>query len=176
MFISTVITKWESKRDGRGRTAALDLPTGRTFLLNPNRITNLLSKGTGSKFNFYDVMTSKKESPSYVESNSTPQEFRTAYDTRHVSKFVALPIYRNNRLINETVITRVACEDIAYFDVCNFSATSCWVVYEIKGVKRVKALCEVTFTSIINALSGLTADDTFITADSTLYFADEMVI
>jgi hypothetical protein len=155
MFILSTITKWESLRDGRHRVGALDLPTGREFVINPNRLVDIRDKGTGSKFLFFDNHLDSRENASYVESSDSVTTLQEAYDDDLSSKFIELPIYRDNNISRATDIVRIDSELFAYADANNASpGTSSWVVYIKNGFKRVEVLVNLTLNDIIYYTSG----------------------
>lgn len=155
MFILSTITKWESHRDSKMRVGAMDRSSGRQFVINPNRIVDLKARGTGSKFLFFDNHLDSREGASYVEALETVTELREAYDDDLASKFIDLPVYRNNNINRATDIVRIEADTFAYADTNNANPDiSSWVVYIKNGFKRVEVLVNLTLNDIIYYTSG----------------------
>ena len=172
MVILTEITKWVDSRDSKQRTHLRDIwdVAYRLFILNPNRITDLKVRGTGSSFKFSDNHRDRREGNSYVESNSTVAEIIAAHDTAYHSKFVTLGFYPKNDPTRTPVDTTIDVEDIAYFDDYNDPdyPACCWLVYDRKAFKRVEQLVNHTFLGIPDILlTGTTSTTSTSPADTT---------
>jgi len=151
-MITATITKWESHRDGKGRVSAIDRPLGRTFLINPNRIVDMLSDGTGSKFKFWDNHLDERENFSYVESSSSVAEITASHDDDPFSLFVTLPIFPKSDPARTPVDTTIPIEFIAYFDYNNADTSTSWIVYIKDGFRRVEALVDYSLVEIFNLI------------------------
>lgn len=164
MFILSQITKWVDNRDSGKRTHKRDIfDLGyRLFLLNPNRFVDIKVKGAGSSFKFSDVDRDRRESTSYLESNSTVAEIIAAHDTPFHSKFITLGFYPKNNPHKIPVDTTLDVEDIAYFDDYNDpNHPQCvWLVYQRKGFRRVEQLVEGTLEGIEDRLETGTSTTT----------------
>jgi hypothetical protein len=149
MYCLATITKWESIRDCKGRVGAIDRTAGRSFLINPNRLVDIRDKGTGSKFLFFDNHLDSREGASYVEAVESVDELRQAYDDDLSSKFITLPIHRNNKPERATDNVQIEADMFAYADTYNPDHDKCWVVYIKDGFKRVEALVNLSINDIL---------------------------
>jgi hypothetical protein len=148
MFYLATITNWESLIDSRGRVPAKERVSGRQFLINPNRITDLNVRGTGSKFLFFDNDEDYRENASYVESTATVTELMGAYDGGLSSQILPLTVYKKNDPNRDTYVLDIKARDFAYADAYNPDPTKSWVVYIRNGFKRVMILCTYSLAEI----------------------------
>ena len=154
MFYQATITKWESLRDSKGRVSAMDGSGGREFVINPKRLTEIKTKGTGSSFYFFDNHFDKRENGAYIEATDTVTELQEAYDDELQSKFITLPIYRSNNPNRATDNVQIEAEMFAYADAYNADNDKSWVVYIKDGFKRVQVLVDLSLNDIIYNTSG----------------------
>jgi hypothetical protein len=143
MLLLTQVTKWVTNRDGNSRVHPRDVwELGyREYLINPNRIVDLKVYGTGSQFLFSDNHRDRRESNSYLRTNSTVAEIITAHDTAYASKFITLPFCPKNDPARTPIDTTIDVEDIAYFDRYNDDPDNfVWLVYNRKAFKRIEQL------------------------------------
>lgn len=143
MLLLTQVTKWVTNRDGNSRVHPRDVwELGyREYLINPNRIVDLKVYGTGSQFLFSDNHRDRRESNSYLRTNSTVAEIITAHDTAYASKFITLPFCPKNDPARTPIDTTIDVEDIAYFDRYNDDPDNfVWLVYNRKAFRRVEQL------------------------------------
>lgn len=143
MLLLTQVTKWVTNRDGNSRVHPRDVwELGyREYLINPNRIVDLKVYGTGSQFLFSDNHRDRRESNSYLRTNSTVAEIITAHDTAYASKFITLPFCPKNDPDRTPVNTTIDVDDIAYFDRYNDDPDNfVWLVYNRKAFKRIEQL------------------------------------
>lgn len=165
MFILSEVTKWVTGRDSNKRTHKRDIWNAgyRLFLLNPNRFVDIKVHGTGSSFKFFDVDRDRRESNSYLETNSTVAEIITQHDTAFHSNFITLNFYPKNNPHKVPIATTVSVDCIAYFDDYNDpDHPNCvWVVYERAGFRRVEQLVEGTLENVYDRLlTGTTSTTT----------------
>ena len=164
MFLLTNITQWTDQRDSQKRVHARDIwALGyRVFLINPNRIVDMLVDGTTSKFRFSDNHRDRREGNSYIKCNSTVAQVITAHDTAFFSKFITLPFCPKNDPHKTTVDTTLDVEDIAYFDAYNDPdhPNFCWVVYNRKAFKRVEQLVAYSIEEVEDILETGTTSTT----------------
>lgn len=173
MFILTLVTKWQDRRDSSRRVHPRDTwgNAGRWFLLNPNRMVDIKDRSTiaigRSSFKFSDVDRDRLENLSYVEANSSPTEIATAHDIAFHSKFITLGFYPKNNPHKTPVDTTVDVEDIAYFDDYNDpDHPDCvWMIYCRKGFRRVEQLVEGTLEGIEDRLETGTSTTTSTTEE-----------
>lgn len=171
MFWIAEVTKWETRRDGNKRFHKRDdWSLGyRLFALNPNRIVDLKVHGTGSCFKFSDNHRDRRESPGYIECNSTVAEIETAHNLAYHSKFVTLDFYPKNNHYKVPVATTLDVEDIAYVDDYNDpdhpDCDCIWIVYCRKGFRRVEQLVRGTLDTFIDLVETGTTSTTSTTTD-----------
>ena len=143
MLLLTQVTKWVTNRDGNSRVHPRDVwELGyREYLINPNRIVDLKVYGNGSQFLFSDNHRDRRESNSFLRTNSTVAEIITAHDTAYASKFITLPFCPKNDPDRTPVNTTIDVDDIAYFDRYNDDPDNfVWLVYNRKAFRRVEQL------------------------------------
>jgi hypothetical protein len=169
MFLLTEITKWVDQRDSSKRAHKRDIWDNgyRLFLLNPNRFVDIKVHGTGSSFKFFDVDRDRRESSSYLESNSTVAEIIAQHDVPFHSNFITLNFYPKNNPHKTPVATTTQVDWIAYFDDYNDpNHPNCvWMVYERAGFRRVEQLVEGTLEEIEDRLETGTTSTTTTTSD-----------
>jgi len=170
MILLTQITKWVDQRDSKQRVHPRDVwaLAYRLFILNPNRISDLKVRGTGSQFLFSDNHRDRREGNSFVISNSTVAEIEAAHNTAYFSKFTTLPFFPKNDPHRTPIDTTIDVEDIAYFDDYNDPdhPDCCWLVYNRKAFKRVEQLVNYSFLGIPDILlTGTTSTTTTTTEE-----------
>jgi len=156
MFILSEITSWSDNRDSKRRVHPRDIFDNgyRLFLLNPNRFVDIKVRGAGSSFTFHDVDRDRRESGSFLTSNSTVAEIIAANDTPFHSKMITLGFYPKNNPHKVPVDVTVPVDWIAYFDDYNDPEhpNVVWMVYERAGFRRVEQLVEGTLEGIEDRL------------------------
>jgi hypothetical protein len=146
-FFLAQVYNWSDQRDSAYRVAPSDNLGYRTFLLNPNRISELIEGNDTSIavptawFKFFDNYLSNREGWSYVKTYMAASTIITAADTALHSTMVTLPIHRNNNPDKATVDTTLPCSCIAYVDDYNQDTEHCWIIYYLSGFKRREVLC-----------------------------------
>jgi hypothetical protein len=154
MFYLATITKWQSIRDCKGRVGAIDRASGRQFVINPNRLTDIRDNGTGSRFLFFDNHLDHRESPSYVEASDSVDDLKMAHDDDLSYKFITLPVHRNNNPSRATDNIQIEADMFAYADASNADSDKSWVTYIKEGFKRVEVLVDLSLNDIIYNTSG----------------------
>lgn len=156
MFILSEVTKWVDNRDSKRRVHPRDIFDNgyRLFLLNPNRFVDIKVHGAGSSFKFFDVDRDRRESSSYLETNSTVAEVIAQHDVAFHSKFITLGFYPKNNPHKTPIQTTVSVDCIAYFDDYNDpNHNGCvWMIYERAGFRRVEQLVEGTLEGVEDRL------------------------
>jgi len=136
-------TEWQERRDSSKKETTQDNnKVGyRTFLINPNRISDMRVDGAGSMFLFSENHRDRREKNGFIRCNSTVAEIETAYDTATVSEFVTLPFCPKNDPNKTPIDTTLAIEDLAYFDAYNPDPDNfVWLIYNRKAFRRVEQL------------------------------------
>ena len=161
MFFITTVTKWVSNRDGKARISTMDTAHGRTFVLNTNRITDLLVNGSGSKFYFYDNHLDRRENRSYIECNSTVAQIETARNLSVPSKFVTIDVFRNRNINNSPTSICIPVEAVAYLDAYRPAPpVATWLIYMQNSFKRVELLVDKSLQDMYYFFYGETSETT----------------
>ena len=170
MFLIANIYSWSDKRDSAYRVAPLDerLLGYRDFLINPNRISDLIEGGDTtlavptSWFKFFDNHLDRRESWSYVKAYIAVSTIITAADTAFFSNMATFPICRNNNPDALTVDTTLPVSCIAYFDRYNPRPTEyVWMVYYNAAFKRREVLVKYSLEEVEDILeTGTTSTST----------------
>lgn len=155
MFYLATITRWVSHRDSCNRVAPLDLPSGRTFLINTDRISDLVRHGTGSRFKYTELSEDPREAYDLIEATDSVEEITIGGDIPYLSDFITLPVFRKNDTTKSTKDTTINVDQFIYADVYNRNANYSWVVYEEDTFKRVKVLVDLTFAEIMTLVEGV---------------------
>lgn len=147
MFLMSNVTLWSDERDSCGRIPTVDKnKVGyRTFLLNPNRMTDIKDLSTPqipkASCLFSDNHRDRREQNSFMQLLSSPTEIETAMNTAFASQFITLPFYPRNNPAKTPIDTMIDVDDIAYFDAYNPDPDNyCWVIYNKKAFRRVEQL------------------------------------
>jgi hypothetical protein len=152
-FISVPIYSWQETRDSSYRKAPSD-GTHRDFLINPNRISELITGNDDSLavptswFKFFDNFLDRREKWSYVKAYIAKSTIITAADTALHSTMVTLPIHPHNNTAKATVDTTLPCSCIAYVDKYNQDDEHCWIIYYLAGYKRMEVLASYTIEEV----------------------------
>ena len=173
MFVSINITKWVDQRDSTKRSHKRDIAMVgyRTFLINPNRIVDLIDTSalavTSSHFRFSDNHRDRRENTSYIVCGSSAAQIETAHNTAFFSKFITLPFCPKNDPTKTTVDTTLDVEDIAYFDAYNDPdyPNFCWCVYNRKAFKRIEQLVALSLEEAEDIAETGTTSTTTTTTD-----------
>ena len=170
MFIITTVTKWVTQRDGKARISTPEVATGRTFVLNTNRMVDIVATDYGSKFYFYDNHLDRREGKTYVECNSTVAELYAAKALILASEFRVIPVYKNNDIRQSTISMYFMVKDIAYLDAYRIAPPQAtWIIYLEKGFKRVEILADYDIQELYYWFYGNTPE----ILDQYVYYEDE---
>lgn len=170
MFIATTITKWVTQRDGKARISTPEVSIGRVFVLNTNRMVDIVATDNGSKFYFYDNHLDRREGKSYVECNSTVAELIVAKNTPLASEFRIISVYKNNDIRKSTISMYFMVKDIAYLDAYRtVPPRATWIIYLEKGFKRVEVLADYDIQELYYWFYGTTPG----IVDQYAYYEDD---
>lgn len=175
MYILINATVWQDRRDSSSKIPTSDRnQVGyRTFLINPNRISDLKDLSTlavaKSSFLFSENHRDRRENNSYVECLSSPAQIEAAHNTDFASNFITLPFYPKNDPNRTPVDTMLDVDDIAYFDAYNPDPDNyCWVIYNRKAFRRVEQLVGINLEQAEDILETGTTTTTSTTTDTPL--------
>jgi hypothetical protein len=151
LFLARVYV-WSDKRDSSNRINASERTSGRQFILNTNRITDLkvLTASTCS-FQYSDVIGDRREGESYIECDHSVAQIIAHFDDVPSSTAITLPIVPYNNPwgsphypIRTPVDTTIARAAIAYVDRYNPDPNNyVWVCYQKGSFKRMEVLCSI---------------------------------
>jgi len=149
----TRIYKWQDVRDSSNRISASEEDTGRQFILNTNRITDVkdLSGLAHARCSFYysENPASRREGLSYIECDHSAAQLIAHFDDVPASQAITLPIvpynspYKGNPCFpfRTPVNTTIGIWSIAYVDRYNADPTHyVWVCYYKGAFKRMEVL------------------------------------
>lgn len=148
MFVIATVTNWESPRDSRGRVPTGERLIGREILLNTNRISDLVQKGSGCKFYFTDNLANPRDGRGYVEVEDHIETIVGAIATDYPTEYTVLPVYVNNDPSRNTVIRVILTSSIAFADRYNPVPTRSWVYYVEGGSKFQRVLVNRSIEAI----------------------------
>lgn len=161
MFVNVKFYDWSDKRDSAYRVAPLDLRLNgyREFLINPNRISDLIEGSDStlavptSWFKFFDNEVDRREGWSYGKAYIAVSTIVATDDTAFFSKMITLPICRNNNPDGRTVDTTLPVECIAYFDRYNPRPTEfVWMIFRNAAFKRREVLVKYSIEEVEDIL------------------------
>jgi len=125
MYLLGTVTRWDDKR----RVAPLD-SGAREFILNPSRMIEIKTNGTGSKMRFTIRHDDPRESYSYIELRESVAEIRAAYDVPS-AETITLPVYKKNDPTKGVYYITIPSDALIYADRYNPSPIeSSWVLFE----------------------------------------------
>jgi hypothetical protein len=167
MFVLANVTSWVDKRDSSYRVAPSDVSGYRTFLLNPNRFSDIIVGSDNSLavprawFKFFDNHLDRRESWGYIKANIAVSTIIATDNTDFFSNMITLPICRNNNPDALTVDTTLPVECIAYFDRYNPRPTEyVWMVYYNAAFKRREVLVKYNIEQVEDILETGTTSTT----------------
>jgi hypothetical protein len=146
------VWKWEDLRDSSNRIHASESTSGRYFILNTNRITDLKDLSTlavaRSSFQYSENPGDRREGLSYIECDHSAAQIIAHFDDVPASQAVTLPIVPYNHPwgtphfpIRPTVDTTVGIWSIAIVDRYNPDPNHyVWVTYYKGSFKRMEVL------------------------------------
>ena len=162
------VLSWVDCRDSSNRISKKEASTGRDFILNTNRITNLkavtVSGVVRSTFQYSDVLGDRRENVSTIICDHTVAQIIAHFDDVPTSNAITLPIVPHNQPwggprfpLRATVDTTIARAAIAYVDRYNPDPNNyVWVCYQKGSFKRMEVLCSI---DIYPTLTTTTTDD-----------------
>lgn len=140
MLFPSLLSTWNSKKPGdRIKDANAGL-----YMLNPNRIIELRVHNHGndhSKFFYADDPDDPRDSPGYIECNTTVAAIEAYYNTATpTSKFVTLAMFPKMDRTKTAVNTAIEWEDIAYIwqKLSDVRYNICHCVYYQNDFKRME--------------------------------------
>ena len=173
MFLFINITSWSDERDSAYRVSPVDerLLGYRTFLINPNRISDLIVGADNtlavptSWFKFFDSHLDRRERWSYIKANMAVATIIATSDTAFASTMATFPICKNNNPDGLTTDTTLPVACIAYFDTYNPRPTEfVWMVYYNAAFKRREVLVKYNLEQVEDILE---TGDTTTTSSTT---------
>lgn len=109
MLAKVTITRWD------GKDNIINQAIDGVFLINMNRVNSIQTRATTkSSFYFVDNLWDRRDSPKYVECDSSVTTLKTAADYTWQSQFVNLPAYPNNVSTATPVAKAIHVDSIAY--------------------------------------------------------------
>jgi len=152
LFLATVY-EWRDIRDSSNRISAREATTGRLFILNTNRISDVKDLSVLAvarcSFLYSDNPGSRREGLSYVECNLSAAQLIAQFDYVHASYAVTLPVcpwnnpYKGNPVfpLRTPVNTTIGLWSIAYVTRYNPDPTNyVWVCYYKGSFRRMEVL------------------------------------
>jgi len=166
LFLAKVYRPWVDERDSGNRVAKKDrVPElSRDFILNPLKISDLLTHTKGSTFKFSDNFGDRRERWSTIICNKTVAQVEAYLDTAPFSNAITLPIHPNNNPEKTAVNTTIQWAQICYVDRYNPDPENhVWVIYNKGSFKRVEVLCNLALEDVVDLVRGGTTSSTFST-------------
>jgi hypothetical protein len=154
------IYKWQDVRDSSNRISGMEKDTGRQFILNTNRISDLKACTVvanpliHSSFYYSDNPANPREGLSYLEVDHTVAEIAVHFNDVPASQAITLSIvpynspYKGNPVFpfRTPVDTTIGIWSIAYVDRYNpLPNDYVWVAYYKGAFKRMEVLCNLDY-------------------------------
>jgi hypothetical protein len=149
------IYEWTDLRDSSNRISASEATTGRQFILNTNRISELkdlsgLAKAKSS-FHYSENPGDRRESLSYITCDHSAAQIQSHFDDTPAHQYVTLAICPYNHPwgtpnfpLRTPVNTTIGVWSIAIVDRYNPAPnTYVWVTYYKGSFKRMEVLCSL---------------------------------
>jgi len=161
MLAKVTVTRWD------GKDNIINQAIDGVFLINMNRVNGIQTRATTkSSFYFVDNLYDRRDSPKYVETDTSAANLKTAADYTWQSNFVALPIYTDNDSTAATYYRYVHVESISicYEDKASENiygeGTRTWVEYFEGAFRKRKVLVALGIDQILEyADTGSTTTD-----------------
>lgn len=178
LFLATV-WKWQDLRDSSNRISAKESATGRLFILNTNRITDIkdLSTLTESRCSFLyaDNPSDRRESVSYLEVAYSQAQMETIIDSTPHSQALTLPFQPKREPwgspvfpLRTPVDTTIGIWAVTYFTEYNPDPDNyCWLCYYKGAFKRIEVLVNYSLDDIIDIVETGTTTSTSTTTTET---------
>jgi hypothetical protein len=155
MWFEAYVTDWKDGRDSSYRVAPSNRGAYVSFVLNPNRISDLeegddhsLQVPT-SKFKYFDNPLNPREKYGYVKTKTAIAVITAAADDAFHSYFITLPMFRNNNPDNATEDKTIPCAYLAYALAYSADASVSWVVYYNGAFKRREVLVDLSLAELL---------------------------
>jgi hypothetical protein len=164
LFLAHVYKSWVDQRDSGNRVTTLDHSPQykRSFVLNPLKISDLLTHTKGSTFKFSDNFGDRRERYSNIICDKTVAEIKAILDTAPFSNAITLPIHPNNNPEKTPVNTTIQWAQICYADRYNPDPENhCWVIYNLGSFKRVEVLCNLAIEDVVDLVRYGSTSSTF---------------
>jgi len=156
MWFEAYVTDWKDGRDSSYRVAPSNRGAYVSFVLNPNRISDL-EEGDDhtvqvptSKFKFFDNHLNPREKYGYVKTKTAVATITAAADDGFYSYFITLPMFRNNNPDALTEDVTIPCGAVAYAQAYNPDNDLSWVVYYNAAFKRKEVLVDYTLAELLD--------------------------
>lgn len=141
------IDYWDTKHPGRRNQAIAN-----TYLLNTNRMVEMVDTDTGVKFRYNNDPEDRRDSPDNIKLvDTTVATLRWWHDNGHPSKFVTLPVYPGTDLHENTVNTTLEWDDIAYIWQTDrdFDDEVCHMVYYPQAWERKEVMINRSLLAVL---------------------------
>ena len=152
----TQVNNWKSKRPeilkkGANGEHVNCVAYGDYFLLNTNRLVDIVETDDGTKFKYCQAPDDHRCSPDDVETGTTLAILRQWHDAAEVSKSGTFPIFPGWDTTEATVDTDIDFEDICmiYQTPRQFEDGVCTMVYYRNSFKRVKCLVDLNLIEVL---------------------------
>lgn len=154
MIYKETITLWNAVRPH----PTVDATNGTSVILNTNRINNYKVRATTKSKFYYSINPwDRRESPGYLETESSNSTITNAFNSTYNSNIFAMPVFENDDTTTAVVTRNIAWEDFAYAIADPNSSTRSYVWYTKKGAGLVRVLVDYSLDQIIDiAGSGAT--------------------
>lgn len=170
MFYLATVTKWESRRDSKGRISPNDKTLGKQFILNTDRMVDIISTGASScKFKFVENPNDSRIGCDYIEVLNSVDDIITGADIPYSTKFITLPVHRKNNanLVTQDIV--VSVNDVAYASAYSADPSGAsWVTYMKDGAKNEKVLVALSLAEIYALVEGVAAPEIISVTDGSL--------
>jgi len=156
MWFEAYVTDWKDGRDSSYRVAPSNRGAYVSFVLNPNRISDLEDGDDNtvqvptSKFKFFDNHLNPREKYGYVKTKTAVATITAAADTAYDSYFITLPMFRNNNPDALTEDVTIPCNAVAYALAYSADADLSWVLYNNAAFKRKEVLVDYTLAELLS--------------------------
>ena len=156
LFLVKVL-KWQDLRDSSNRISKSESATGRWFILNTNRVTDVkVLTATTCSFLYADNPSDRRESVSFLEVDMSQAEVEAAIDSTAHSQALTLPFQPKKEPwgspcypLRTPVDTTIGIWSVAYFTAYNPDpANYCWLCYYKGAFKRIEVLVNYSLDDI----------------------------
>ena len=170
LFLCRVLI-WRDVRDSSNRISASEAATGRWFILNTNRVTDVVDMSTLAvprcSFYYSDNPASRREGLSYIECAMSSAQVAAQFDVAPVSNAVTLAIcpynnpYKGNPVfpLRTPINTTLGIWSIAYVTLYNPDFHYAWVCYYRGSFKRMEVLVNIGDTVMYPTLTTTTTEE-----------------